>query len=139
MNLLEMVAVLFAVIFFTSVALIYNNSAFRQREYLFDANAFVQAAVLAHEKLDEIDAKLLGNVISFENITSTFDGSSFNRNLQYVGQTYRLQTSVDVVDEDGVTQADDADTGYLRVSVLVLPDAGMKNSLTMSRIYADTD
>ena len=139
MNLLEMVAVLFAVIFFTSVALIYNNRAFRHREYLFDANAFVQASVLAHEKLDEIDAKLLGNVISFENITSTFDGSSFNRNLQYVGQTYRLQTSVDVVDEDGVTQADDADTGYLRVSVLVLPDAGMKNSLTMSRIYADTD
>lgn len=139
MNLLEMVAVLFAVIFFTSVALIYNNSAYRQREYLFDANAFVQASVLAHEKLDEIDAKLLGNVISFSNISSTFDGASFNRNLTYVGENYRLQTSVDVVDANGVTQADDADTGYVRVSVLVLPDAGLKHSLTMSRIYASTD
>lgn len=138
MNLLEMVSVLFAVVFFTSVALMYNNSAFRQREHLYDANSFVQASILAHEVLDEVDAKLFVKALSFSQIIANYNISR-TRNLQHIGETYNLVISAVQVDSTGVPlEVESTSNLFTKVSVTVQPGAGMRHPLSMSRIYTKT-
>ncbi|MDP2173358.1 MAG: hypothetical protein Q8M98_04340 [Candidatus Cloacimonadaceae bacterium] len=138
MNLMEMICVLLAVIFFTSVALIYNNSSFRQKQNLYDANSFVQASILAHEVLDEVDAKLFAKRISFDQIIGNYNATR-QRHLPHVGETYQLTISAVQTDSTGVPLSTPFEGNvFTRVSVLVSPSAGMRHPLTMSRLYTKT-
>lgn len=138
MNLMEMISVLLAVIFFTSVALIYNNSSFRQKQNLYDANSFVQATILAHEVLDEVDAKLFSKAIRFDDVVTNYNITR-QLNLQHVGETYNLTITAVQADSAGVALATPI-TGniFTKVSVVVQPGAGMRHPLSMSRIYTKT-
>lgn len=138
MNLLEMVAVLYAVIFFTSIALIYNNSAFRQKQNLHNANSFVQASILAHEVLDEVDARLFSKDISFDDIETQYNCSR-TLNLTHVGETYSLSILAVDADSTGIALPNPV-TGniFTKVSVTVASGAGLRHPLTMSRLYTKT-
>jgi hypothetical protein len=65
MNFMEMVLAMFAIVFFTSVSLVYNRSMWNQAENLDNVAKVIQATQLAHSKLDEIDAQLLSQQVSF--------------------------------------------------------------------------
>ena len=130
--------VLLAVVFFTSIALIYNRSAWNQRERLYDANSFVQATILAHTVLDEVDAKLFSQQIKFINIKSQFN-TTRTMNLTHVGETYSLTISAVDADSTGVPLATpDPETIYTKVSVRVSASGGLKHTVTMSRLYTKT-
>jgi hypothetical protein len=65
MSFMEMLLALFAIVFFTTVSLVYNQSMWSQAESLDKATKVIQATQLAHSRLDEIDAKLFSKQIAF--------------------------------------------------------------------------
>lgn len=138
MNLMEMISVLLAVVFFTSIALIYNRSAWSQRERLYDANSFVQATLLAHSVLDEIDARLFSKQLSFSGIKTNYN-TTRTLSLAHVHETYTLYVTAVDADSTGVPLATPI-TGniFTRVSVRVIPAAGLKHEVRMSRLYTKT-
>jgi len=138
MNLLETVSALLAVIFFTSIALIYNNSAFRQKQHLWHANAYVQATITAHEVLDEIDARLFSQDLAFNEIKTQYN-TTRTVNLQHNGETFILTVSAVDADSTGVPLATPlAGNIFTRVSVVVAPNPGLRHAVTMSRVYTKT-
>jgi len=138
MNLMEMIAALFAVVFFTSIASVYNNNAFRQKQNLYHANAFLQASVLAHEVLDEVDAKLFSKSLSFDDIETEYNLNR-TRVLSYVGETFQLAITATAVDSVGVPlSTPNPGNNFTKVSVTVAENAALKHSVTMSRIYTKT-
>lgn len=138
MNLMEMISVLLAVVFFTSIALIYNRSAWNQRERLYDANSFVQATLLAHTVLDEVDAKLFSAQIKFVNIKNQYN-TTRSMNLTHVGETYNLTITAVDADSTGVPLAvPDPDNIFTKVTVRVSASAGLKHTVSMSRLYTKT-
>jgi hypothetical protein len=138
MNLMEMVCVMFAMVFFTSVALIYNRGAWSQKERLYDANSFVQATVLAHSVLDEIDAKLLSKDLAFDQIITNYNVNR-NVNLDYVGEAYALAITAVQADSTGQALATPI-TGsiYTRVSVRVSALSGLREPIQISRLFTKT-
>lgn len=138
MHLMEMVLVMFAVVFFTSIALIYNRGAWSQKENLYNANSFVQATILAHSVLDEVDAKLLSKQINFDGIITSYNTERVV-NLAHVGETYRLTIRAVQADSTGVILGT-ANPGniYTRVSIQVSASAGLKRPVNLSRVYLKT-
>ena len=133
-----MVAVLYAVIFFTSIALIYNNSTFRQKQNLHNANSFVQASILAHEVLDEVDARLFSKDIHFSDIETIYNCSR-TLNLTHVGETYNITILAVDADSTGVPLATPiVGNIFTKVSVTVASGTGLRHPLTMSRLYTKT-
>lgn len=138
MNMLETVCVLLAVVFFTSIALIYNNSSFRQKQHLYNANAFVQATICAHEVLDEIDAKLFSKDLAFEDIETAYN-TTRTVNLEHNGETYVMAITAVDADSTGVPLATPlAGNIFTRVSVIVATNAGLRHPVTMSRVFTKT-
>lgn len=138
MHLMEMVLVMFAVVFFTSIALIYNRSAWSQKENLYNANSFVQATLLAHSVLDEVDAKLLSKQIRYDEIITNYNTERVV-NLAHVGEVYRLTIRAVHADSTGVSLGT-ANPGniYTRVSIQVSASAGLRHPVNMSRVYLKT-
>lgn len=138
MHLMEMVLVMFAVVFFTSIALIYNRGAWSQKENLYNANSFVQATILAHTVLDEVDAKLLSKQLTFDGIITNYNTERVV-NLAHVGETYRLVIRAVQADSTGVNLATpDPDNIYTKVSIQVSAPAGLRHPVNMSRVYLKT-
>lgn len=138
MHLMEMVLVMFAIVFFTSIALIYNRGAWSQKENLYNANSFVQATILAHSVLDEVDAKLLSKQINFDGIITNYNTERVV-NLAHVGETYRLTIRAVQADSTGVSLGSaNPDNIYTRVSIQVSASAGLKRPVNLSRVYLKT-
>lgn len=138
MSLLETVSALLAVVFFTSIALIYNNSAFRQKQHLYHANAYVQATITAHEVLDEIDARLFSKDLTFEDIETEYN-TTRTASLAHNGETFIMSVTAVDADSTGVPLATPlAGNIFTRVSVVVAPNAGLRHSVTMSRVFTKT-
>ena len=58
MNMMDMVMAMIAVVFFTTIATVYNRSMLIQQDNLNDATLVVQTTQICHSALDEIDALL---------------------------------------------------------------------------------
>lgn len=138
MNLMEMISALLAVVFFTSIALFYNRTAWSQRERLYDANSFVQATILAHSVLDEVDARLFSKQITFSGIKTTYN-TTRTLSLAHVHETYNLVITAVDADSAGVPLATPLPGNiFTKVSVRVIPAAGLKREVRMSRLYTKT-
>jgi len=138
MSILETVSVLLAVIFFTTIALIYNNSSFRQKQHLYNANAFVQATITAHEVLDEVDAKLFSHDLAFDDIETHYN-TTRTVNLAHNGSSFILNITAVDADSTGVPLATPlAGNIFTRVSVEVEATSGLRHSVNLSRVYTKT-
>ncbi|MDZ4122109.1 MAG: hypothetical protein U1C33_06780 [Candidatus Cloacimonadaceae bacterium] len=138
MNMMEMVLAMFAVVFFTTIAMVYNQAMWDQAELLDNAGKYVQASHLAHSVLDEIDAKLFSKQLAFNNVKTSFNNSTRVMNLAHTGGTYNL--AISAVDSDSLgVPLSTAVTNNIYVRVLVtVTTTGLAHPVTMKRIYTKT-
>jgi len=155
MNFMEMVLALMAIVFFTSVSLVYNRSMWNQAESLDNVSKIIQASQLAHSKLDQIDAELMAQQISFaerfpSNIPPTvqqkFNPSipstdTFTNVLSYSGYTFRLSYDFDYCDSLGTNLSNvyNPDTKYFKMTITVASTPGMSHPVVLSRVYTKTN
>ncbi|MDD2331414.1 MAG: hypothetical protein PHI68_02045 [Candidatus Cloacimonetes bacterium] len=138
MNLFEMVLAMFAVVFFTSISMVYNRASWNQTQRLYDASSFVQASQLCHSVLDEVDAKLFSKQLAFNNIKTTFN-TTRTLNLTHVGETYTLDIEAVDCDSLGVPLTSPVVNNiYVSVSVTANTTAGLKHPVTLKRVYTKT-
>ncbi len=139
MNMMEMVLALFAVVFFTSIAMVYNRSMWDQAELLENASKYVQASHLAHSVLDEIDAKLFSKQLAFNNVKTSYNNVVRTMNLQHTGGTWTLNITAVDCDSLGVPlQTAVANNIYVLISTAVNTSSGLKHPVTMKRVYTKT-
>jgi starvation-inducible outer membrane lipoprotein len=153
MNFLEMVLALFAIIFFTSVSLVYNRSMWNQAENLDNVAKIIQATHLAHSKLDQIDAELLSQQVAFAkrqiaNTPPTVEQhytGTVQENLTYSGYVFNLTYDHDYCDSlgstVGVSQAyvDTTVYKFIKMTVTVASTPGMSHPVAVSRVYTKTN
>jgi len=138
MNLFESVLAMFAVLFFTTISMVYNRGAWDQTRRLHDANAFVQASQLCHSVLDEVDAKLFSKQLSFAGVKTTFN-TTHTLNLAHVGDIYTLTVTAVDCDSLGVPLSTPVTNNiYTVVSVTANTSSGLKHPVTLRRIYTKT-
>lgn len=138
MTNMEMVLALFAVVFFTTVALNYNQKIGQQHELLVNATQYVQATQLCHTLLDEVDAKLFSKQLAFGNIIPNYNNTSRTIDLAFPGDIYQLAITAANSDSLGVPLASTpVNSIYVRVKV-VASTPGLKVPVTMQRIYTKT-
>ncbi|MBM4403049.1 MAG: hypothetical protein FJ042_01450 [Candidatus Cloacimonetes bacterium] len=139
MNLLEMVLALFAVLFFTTVALVYNRVAWDSMEYIDDSNKVIQATHLGHRYLDEVDAKLFSKQLAFNNITTNFNFTQ-TVNLVHPSYVYTVQATAFQCDSMGVALSTPVTKPlYSRVNIRMTTPYGMKVPVQVFRIYSRTN
>jgi len=137
MNLMEMVLALLAVVFFSTIALMYKQSVWDQNELLINAQQYVQASHLSHTVLDEVDAKLFSKQLTFAGIKTTYN-TQRTLSLAHTGGQYILNITAVSTDSLGTVLASPpANNIYTRVTVRTAT-AGLKTPVTMSRLYTKT-
>ena len=139
MNLLEMVLALFAVLFFTTVALMYNRIAWDSLQYIDDSNKVIQATHLGHRYLDEVDAKLFSRQLAFSDITTRFNFTQ-TVNLVHPSYIYTVQVTAFQCDSLGVAISPPVSRPlYSRVNVRLSSPYGLKVPVEVFRIYTRTN
>ena len=139
MNMMDMLMALIAVVFFTTIALIYNQAMWRKADNLSDAALIVQASQLCHMTLDEIDAKLFSKQLAFANVNTQY---SFTRthNAPHLGTSFTVQSVVADCDSIGNNlTAPVVNNIYKRVIVTVSGPAGLRHPVSLMRLYTKTN
>jgi len=153
-----MVLALFAIVFFTTVSLVYNRSMWTQAEALDQTANVIQANQLAHSRLDQIDARLFSKQVAFKLVgwagqtTSAFcvgtnlpvnidvDSDSkidFKFNLSYL-RLYCDSLGVALATQPA-TIANADSLLFFSVKVTVTGTPGLKYPVYVSRLYTKTN
>ncbi|MDD4224474.1 MAG: hypothetical protein PHD87_07825 [Candidatus Cloacimonetes bacterium] len=146
MNFLEMFIVVLAIILFTTAAVAHHRGTMLATDNLANASYRIQATQLAHEILDEIDAKLLldKGTTTFDRLTNAYNpGSSqsgynymdVTRNLSHAGVSFNIRSKVFVCNALGYNVSLGTDTDYRRVEVRVDGPEGLQHPVSYSRVY----
>lgn len=138
MNMMEMVLALFAVVLFSSIALAYNQALWRQTDYLFNAQLVVQSNHLCHEILDEVDAKLFSDQITFDDVVPNYHNKTRSVYIASQSETYSLAIKATVCDSTGTILSSGSTSLFRRVDVTVSGPPALKHPVTMNRLYTRT-
>ena len=159
-----MVMALLAIIFFTTVSLLYNRSMWNQAENLDNVAKVMQATHVAHSKLDEIDAKLLSQQVAYAHhqpgnipptvqqafsptwnaISSSYEGTA-NVDLPYAGYNFNITYNFVYCDSTGssggISQTyDDTEIyRFIKMTVTVASTPGMSHPVAVYRVYTKTN
>ncbi|HNX38631.1 MAG TPA: hypothetical protein PL124_12390 [Candidatus Cloacimonadota bacterium] len=139
MNMLDMVMALMAVVFFTTISLMYNQAMWTQADNLNDATLVVQASQIGHMVLDEVDAKLFSKQLAFANISSSYN---FTRNTFYphLKVTFNIKSVAADCDSLGNNLPQPVTNNiYKRVTVTISGPQGLRHPVTMRRLYTKTN
>ncbi|MDZ4182331.1 MAG: hypothetical protein U1B83_05580 [Candidatus Cloacimonadaceae bacterium] len=137
MNMMEMVLALFAVVFFTSVAMMYNRATEDQTDLLINAGQYVQASHLSHSVLDEVDAKLFSRQLAFNAVKTNYN-TTRNVTLAHTGGNFSMVIHTVECDSLGVPVAViPTNNLYIRVRVSTSTQ-GLKRPVVMQRVYTKT-
>lgn len=148
MNFMEMLLALFAIVFFTTVSLIYNRSMWNQVENLDNVAKVIQATQLAHSKLDEIDARLLAQQIVFADgaetpptVREAYNGITQTHDLTYAGYVFTVNFNHDYCDSLGLNPSEtyNPNATFIKVTARVFSTPGMFHDVTVSRVYTKTN
>ncbi|MDP2173537.1 MAG: hypothetical protein Q8M98_00300 [Candidatus Cloacimonadaceae bacterium] len=137
MNLMEMVLALFAVVFFSTVAMMYNRATMNQTDLLINANQYVQASHLSHSILDEVDAKLFSRQLAFAAVKPNYN-TTRTLDLAHTGGRYILVINTVECDSLGTpVSVVPINNIYLRVRVST-STSGLRTPVVMQRVYTKT-
>ncbi|GAB1468707.1 hypothetical protein MASR2M64_14520 [Candidatus Cloacimonadota bacterium] len=139
MNLLEMILALLAVVLFTTLSLSYNQSIWRQTDYINNATIVVQASQLCHAILDEADAKLFSKQLDISNLVTTYN---FTRTQTYphLSETFVIQSvAVNCDSLGGNLSTPNPNSLFKRVVVTVSGPGALRRPYSMTRLYTKTN
>lgn len=137
MNLMEMVLALMAVVFFSTISMMYKRAVMDQNDLLINAQQYVQASHLSHTVLDEIDAKLFSKQLTFAGIKTTYN-TQRTLYLSHTKGQYTINITAVSTDSLGTTIPSPPATNiYTRVTVRT-STVGLNTPVTMSRMYTKT-
>lgn len=154
MSFMEMLWALMAVVFFTTVSLVYNQSMWTQAESLETVAQSIQATQIAHSRLDEIDARLFSQQVSFalrdpDNVIKTVEQAFTTAlkggatTLAYSGYTFNVAYNFDYCDSTGdassTSQSYNPSAYFIKMTVTIASTPGMKHPLSLTRVYARTN
>ena len=139
MNMMDMVMALIAVVFFTTISMVYNRSLHMQTDNLNDATLIVQSTQICHSVLDEIDAKLFSHQLTFSTVISNYNFTQ-TRTYPHLGAVYQVQVVAVDCDTLGVTLASPpSDNPNKKVTVTVRGPAALRSPVTLQRLYTKTN
>jgi len=139
MNMMDMVLAMLAVMFFTTISLLYNRTMWTQLDNLNDATLLVQATQIAHSVLDEVDAKLFAKQLAFANITTSYN---FTRTtaMPHLGVTFNITANAADCDSLGNNLTTPITNNiYKRVRVTISGPRGLRYPVTLRRLYTKTN
>lgn len=153
MSFMEMLWALIAVVFFTTISLVYNHSMWDQAGSLENAAQLIQATQLAHSRLDEIDARLFSHQVAFakrdpddviktveQAFTTALKGG--NTTLPYSGYTFNVSYTFRYCDSLGVdlaSQTYNPSAYFYKMTVTVASTPGMQHPVALTRSFARTN
>lgn len=137
MNLMEMVLALFAVVFFSTVALLYNRAVWDQTELLIHANKYVQSSHLNHSVLDEVDARLFSKQLAFANIKTQYN-TTRTVTLAHTGGVYQIQIAAVDCDSLGVPLSTPVANNIYTIVSVTTNTAGLQRPVVLRRVYTKT-
>ena len=138
MNMMDSVLALLAVMFFTTVSMVYNRAMWTQYDNLNNATLVVQASQLCHSTLDEVDAKLFSKKVSFNNVNINYN---FTRTVAYahLNTTFTVVAVATDCDSLGVMLAVPPENNQFKsVRVTVSGPAALRHSVSLRRLYTKT-
>lgn len=138
MNLMDMVMALIAVVFFTTISLVYNRSVWNQYDNLNNATLVVQGTQICHSILDEADAKLFARMIPFNAITTDF---SFTRTVvcSHINRTFAVSAvAVDCDSLGNVLNNPPANNQFKSITVTVTGPRDLRRPIILRRLYTKT-
>lgn len=138
MNMMDMVMAMLAVVFFTSVSLVYNRSMWTQIDNITEVSLVVQATQLCHSILDEVDAKLFAKMTPFASVNTEY---TFDRDVTYsfINQTFSIHSvAVDCDSLGTFLNNPPANNQFKSVTVTVSGPRGLRRPVTLRRIYTKT-
>lgn len=139
MNMMDMILALFAVVFFTTIALVYNQAMWHQADNLYDAALVVQSSQICHTILDEVDAKLFSKQLAFGNIITNYNFTA-NRSFPHLGETFTITTVAAECDSLGNNLASPVTNNiYKRVEVTVSGPSALRHPVSLRRVYTKTN
>ena len=137
MNFMEMAICVFAVVLFSSVAMLINRTLLVQHDLEINVNQYMQASHLNHSILDEVDAKLFSRQLKFNNIGSNYN-TTRTQTLPHTGGIWVSSISAAPCDSLGVPlQIADPTAIYMLVRVST-NTAGLKHPVNSFRVYTKT-
>lgn len=138
MNMMDMVLAMLAVVFFTTIAAVYNRSLLTQQENLNNATLVVQATQICHSSLDEVDALLFAKQVSFADVTTRFTYSE-TRNYEFLGTAFTVTSRAVECDSLGNTlTSPPANNAFKAVTVTVSGPASLRRPVSLRRIFTKT-
>jgi hypothetical protein len=133
MHYQEMLTLLFALVLFTSIAMIANNNLLTQAEFLHDSFYQLQAIQIAQRYLDRIDERLYADAIRLSGISSLYDGENvFHSSRDKIDYVVTIASAY----TDSLGNATGSVTGYYRVDILISTRPEVINPVQISRLYA---
>jgi hypothetical protein len=138
MSMMEMVLVLFALVLFTTVSLTFTQAIWRQTDYLNNATTIVQASQICHAILDEADAKLFSNQLSFADLVDTY---TFTRTQTFSHLPMTFTVTAVAADCDSLGEnlsTPNPNSLFKRVTVTVSGHNYLRAPYSMTRLYTRT-
>ncbi|MCD4817981.1 MAG: hypothetical protein K8S23_04775 [Candidatus Cloacimonetes bacterium] len=130
----EMITLVFALVLFTSIAMVANNNLLSQTEHLHNSFYELQAMQISQRYFDEIDEKLFSEVIRLNAIGSMYDGTN-NFILENCNINYFLEISSTYSDSLGNNST--GETLFYKVDMIISTQPDVIKPIRMSRLYAD--
>lgn len=138
MNMMDMVMAMIAVVFFTTIATVYNRSMLIQQDNLNDATLVVQTTQICHSALDEIDALLFAKQLAFSDITTNYNFSE-TRNYDFLGTSFTVTVQAADCDSLGnILTSPPVNNAFKTVTVTVGGNAALRHSVSLTRMYTKT-
>ena len=130
----EMTTLVFAIVLFTSIAMVANNNLFSQAEHLHNSFYELQAMQISQRYFDEIDEKLFSEVVRMNAISSMYDGTK-NFVLENSNINYFMEVSSTYSDSLGNSVT--SESMYYKVDMIISTQPDVIKPIRMSRMYAD--
>ena len=140
MNYLEMFIAVLAIVLFATIAIVHHRGVQMAADLVTNASHTVQAMQVAHEVLDEIDARLfISNVptrgLNFSQMSTQYNGTQRFLNLDHYQASFQADISVQNCDNFGVVGTNPAQFPNRLVTVTVYGPPGQRHPVTQSRVY----
>ncbi|GEM_PF-627584 len=115
----QMILVLLGAMLFSSILITTYNGLADQAELTYNGFNLLQAQKLANRYLQQVDAEILGNVVSYDDIYTTYHNNTSYISDMFSGMTFRTNIRTNYCDATGDTTAAAGSTDYMRVDVRI--------------------
>ena len=129
-----MITLVFAIVLFTSIAMVTNTNLLSQSEHVHKSYYQLQALQIAQKYFDEIDSKLFSENIKFNALSSLYDSeNTFNLGNDNIAYQIKIETAY----TDSLGNPQGNITNFQKVNLTITSTPKVIKKIQTSKLYAN--